>query len=69
MQGNYTSFCKWFTLFSLIQDGLIVPFGDLEKQGRPGKLRGYLQLTNFVDLPSLCPVSSLLAYLSRVSRI
>ena len=46
---------------------MIVPFSDLEKQGRPGHVRGYLQLQKFVDIPALCPVASLVAYLSRVS--
>ena len=55
-----------FTTTSL-QDGLIVPFGDLEKQGRPGKVRGFVQLIKFEEMPSLCPVSSLLSYLSHVS--
>ena len=66
MQGeNLIMYVKF--LHSCLQEGLVIPFGTLEKHGRPGKVRGYLQLCSFQEMPNLCPVKTLLAYLSRVS--
>ena len=54
-------------LTCIFKESLIVPFGSLEKQGRPANVRGHIQLLRNFDNPSLCPVLATLAYLRRVS--
>ena len=38
----------------------------LEKQGRPGRVRGYLSMQKFPEDASLCPVAALVAYVDQV---
>ena len=49
-------------------DNFILPFTSLEKQSRPGKVRGHLVFSEFEE-QKLCPVDALLSYLSRVRDI
>ena len=56
-------------LWHIFQDSLIVPFGSLEKQGRPSNVRGHIQVPRNFDNSSLCPVQSLLFYLRYVSTL
>ena len=44
----------------MFQDSLIIPFGSLEKQGRPSHVRGHLQLLKNEGDPRLCPVLAIL---------
>ena len=39
----------------------------LEKQGRPGHVRGFVSVNRFTDEPKLCPVAALTEYSLRVS--
>ena len=39
---------------------------NLEKQGRPGRVRGYIRVPRF-EGHTLCPVEVLRTYLSKVS--
>ena len=48
-----------------LQDHCVLSFTCLEKQGRPGHVRGYLPVQKFEDV-SLCPVSALVAYVDQV---
>ena len=41
-------------------------FTSLEKQGRPGCVRGYLSVQKFSEDQALCPVSAILAYTTQV---
>lgn len=41
-------------------------FTSLEKQGRPGCVRGYLSVQKFAEDQDLCPVSAILAYTTQV---
>ena len=51
----------WF-----FQDHCILTFTSLEKQGRPGNVRGYLRVLRFNQDPSLCPVAALVTYHNQV---
>ena len=51
----------------IFQDCVIVPFCELEKQARPGNVRGWVQIHRFAECPALDPVAVLEAYLLRVS--
>ena len=50
-----------------MQDHCIIPIIGLEKQSRPGHVRGHLRIQSFSDDVSLCPVAALTEYNSRVS--
>ncbi len=40
---------------------------SLEKQSRPGNIRGYLRVQKFSEDPELCPTQALSAYFTKVS--
>lgn len=42
---------------------------DLEKQGRPGHVRGYLRVQQFPHDQALCPVAALVVYCNKVSTL
>lgn len=46
---------------------MIINLVGLEKQSRPGHLRGYLRVQNFIDDMCLCPMAALVEYNKRVS--
>ena len=46
---------------------MIIPFAALEKQGRPSKVRGFIQVSKNMEDSSLCPVLALVTYLNHVS--
>ena len=48
------------------QESAVLSFTTLEKQGRVGHTRGYLQIPTFPDDPELCPVRTLVAYREKV---
>ena len=48
------------------QDHCILSFTSLEKQGRPGNIRGYLRVLRFIEDPNLCPVEALVCYHEQV---
>ena len=50
-----------------IQDHVIVNLVSLEKQSRPGNIRGYLRIQNFIEDLHLCPMAALVEYNNRVS--
>ena len=50
------------------QESIILHFTSLEKQGRVGQTRGYLQIPVFSEDPELCPVRTLLVYRDKVSN-
>ena len=52
----------------MLQDHVIINLTSLEKQSRPGNIRGYLKIKSFSDDPVLCPMSALIEYDSRVSH-
>ena len=49
------------------QESVVLHFTSLEKQGRVGQTRGFLQIPQFSEDPELCPVRTLLMYRDRVS--
>jgi len=49
------------------KDHIVLNLIDLEKQSRPGNIRGYLRVQNFLEDDTLCPVSTLVEYNQRVS--
>jgi len=51
----------------VFEDHCILDFITLEKQGRPGAIRGYLRVKKFPEDPTLCPVSSLISYNNKVA--
>ena len=54
-------------LISIIfQDHCVMIFTSLEKQGRPGCVRGYISVKKFTEDQALCPVSAILAYTNQV---
>ena len=48
------------------RDSLILHLHSIEKQGRPGKLRGYIAVEKFNEDSHLCPVAAIVEYKSRV---
>ena len=48
------------------RDHIVLKQHSLEKQGHPGKVRGFLSIEKFEDV-KLCPVASILDYKARVS--
>ena len=52
--------------FTVHQESAILEFTSLEKQGRVGNTRGYLQIPTFPPDPELCPVRALVAYRDKV---
>ena len=50
-----------------LQDHVTIPLIGLEKQSRPGHVRGHLRIQRFDEDPSLCPVSVLTEYFEKVS--
>jgi len=48
---------------------VIINLVGLEKQSRPGHLRGYLRVQNFIDDMCLCPMAALVEYNKRVSLL
>ena len=53
-------------MLSLFQDHVVINLIGLEKNSRPGNVRGYLQIQKFTDDPSLCPMDTLIEYSNRV---
>lgn len=53
-------------MLSLFQDHVVINLIGLEKNSRPGNVRGYLQIQKFSDDPSLCPMATLIEYSNRV---
>ena len=51
-----------------LQDHVVLSLSALEKQARPGHIRGYLQVHRFPEDPSLCPVAALTTYCDQVCR-
>ena len=47
------------------EEHVILHLVSLEKQGRPGNVRGYIPVPKFED-PLLCPARALLAYVNKV---
>ena len=54
-------------LFFLFKDHVIINLTTLEKQSRPGNIRGYLRIQSFTDDDCLCPMAALVEYDKRVS--
>ena len=52
--------------FTVHRESATLPFTSLEKQGRAGRVRGYLQIPVFLEDPELCPVRALVAYRDKV---
>ena len=52
--------------FTVHRKNATLPFTSLEKQGRAGRVRGYLQIPVFLEDPELCPVRDLVAYRDKV---
>lgn len=48
---------------------MIVNLVSLEKQSRPGNIRGYLRIQNFIEDLHLCPMAALVEYNNRVSLL
>ena len=48
------------------RDHIILHLRHLEKQGRPGAVRGFLTVQFFEEDPSLCPATAILDYLNKV---
>ena len=48
------------------RDHVTLHLHSLEKQGRPGRVRGYIAVQRFED-PTLCPASAILAYRDKVN--
>ena len=55
-----------FPYLFVFQDHAVLSFLMLEKQGRPGCVRGYLSVQKFSEDASLCPVAALVAYSNKV---
>ena len=51
------------------QDHCTLPLMGLEKQSRPGHVRGHLRIQKFTEDLSLCPVAALSEYNNRVSSL
>ena len=49
-------------VYSYFQDHCVLSLTSLEKQGRPGSVRGYLRIQRFNEDPLLCPVAALVEY-------
>lgn len=47
---------------SYFQDHCVLSLTSLEKQGRPGSVRGHLRIQRFNEDPLLCPVAALEEY-------
>ena len=50
------------------RDSVVLHLHALEKQGRPGNLRGFFTVEKFED-PHLCPVAAIIEYNHRVSPV
>ena len=46
---------------------MIINLISVEKQSRPGNVRGYLRIKNFLLDPLLCPCAAIIEYNSKVS--
>ena len=53
-------------IYTLIQDHCVLDLISLEKQGRPGSVRGYLRVQKFYEDLDLCPVAALATYVNQV---
>jgi len=51
------------------QESAVLHFTSLEKQGRVGQVRGFLQIPTFSEDPELCPVRTLLVYRDKVANL
>ena len=49
-----------------VQDHAVLDLISLEKQGRPGHVRGFVSVKQFHDDPRLCPLAALVEYSKRV---
>ena len=65
--SRVSSIAKLSPVISEERDHVVLHLHDLEKQSKPGKLRGYVHIEKFFEDPHLCPVEALLEYSSRVS--
>ena len=55
------------TNISSLQDHCVINLTSLEKQSRPGHVRGYLRVQKFSEDPELCPSQTLPEYFTKVS--
>ena len=55
-----------YFILIVFQDHCVLSFVSLEKQGRPGCVRGYLSVQKFSEDISLCPVAALVTYFAKV---
>ena len=55
------------TNISSLQDHCVINLTSLEKQSRPGHVRGYLRVQKFSEDPELCPSQTLSEYFTKVS--
>ena len=55
------------TNISSLQDHCVINLTSLEKQSRPGHVRGYLRIQKFSEDPELCPIQALSVYFTKVS--
>ena len=51
------------------RDHVVLKLHSLEKQGRPGKVRGYITVERYNDDPQLCPAAALLQYKDQVCTV
>ena len=68
-QVGTSSNCTSVTLLMqcILQDHCVINIVKLEKQSRPGHIRGHLRIQKFTDDLDLCPVLALSEYFNRVS--
>ena len=51
------------------RDHVVLHLLHLEKQSRPGHVRGYIPIEKFSEDPSLCPVAAIIEYHAKVIRL
>ena len=52
-----------------VQDHCVINLIHLEKQSRPGKVRGHVRVQKFHEDPSLCPVAAVMCYNNKVKQL
>ena len=64
--SRVSSVSRLGTRIQFNEDSCVIDLITLEKQGRPGHVRGYISVRRFHDNLKLCPVSALQEYVNRV---
>ena len=65
--SRVSSLARLGPLVSEHRDHVVLHLYTLEKQGRPGNLRGYITVEKFAENSDICPASAILCYVKKVN--